>query len=164
MPRYTLNVNGRLETVDCDGDTPLLWVLRDFIDLTGPKFGCGQGHCGICTVHLAGRPVRSCLRPVASVGDAEVTTIEGLSGRVADALVDAWVEEDVSQCGYCQPGQIMTAAALLRSDPGPTETAVARAMDGVLCRCGTYLRVRAAIGRASARLQEAEGREGGTGG
>ncbi len=150
MPRYSLKVNGRAERVECDPDTPLLWVLRDLLGLRGTKYGCGEGLCGICTVHLDGIAAPSCQRDVASVGDAAVTTIEGLAEGGPHPLIDAWVDEDVSQCGFCQPGQIMAAAALLASHSPPDEDALAQAMDRVLCRCGTYLRIRRAILRTAA--------------
>jgi isoquinoline 1-oxidoreductase alpha subunit len=144
MP-FTLNVNGKATTVDVPGDMPLLWVLRDILNLKGTKFGCGIGACGACTVHLRGRAVRSCSTPVSTVGNAAVTTIEGLSTEGNHPLQRAWQELDVPQCGYCQSGQIMSAAALLATTPRPTDADINRAMDGNLCRCGTYVRIRAAI-------------------
>ena len=148
MP-FTLTVNGKATTVDVPGDMPLLWVLRDILNLKGTKFGCGIGQCGACTVHLRGRAVRSCSTAVSTVGNAAITTIEGLSGDGNHPLQRAWQEIDVPQCGYCQSGQIMTAAALLATNPKPTDTDINRAMDGNLCRCGTYVRIRAAIQRAA---------------
>jgi isoquinoline 1-oxidoreductase alpha subunit len=144
MP-FTLTVNGKATTVDVPGDMPLLWVLRDVLNLKGTKFGCGIGQCGACTVHLRGRAVRSCSTPVSSVGNAAITTIEGLSADGTHPLQKAWQELDVPQCGYCQSGQIMSAAALLETTPRPTDADINRAMDGNLCRCGTYVRIRAAI-------------------
>jgi isoquinoline 1-oxidoreductase alpha subunit len=144
-----LNVNGRDIEVDAEGDTPLLWVVRDTIGLTGTKFGCGAALCGACTVHLDGQPVRSCVVPVAAVGAQKVTTIEGLSPDRSHPVQKAWIELDVPQCGYCQSGQIMSAAALLTSTPKPTDADIDAAMAGNLCRCGTYQRIRAAIRRAA---------------
>jgi len=147
--RYEVNVNGRRETVDVASDTPLLWVLRETLSLTGTKFGCGVAQCGACTVHLNGKAVRSCVTPVSSVGGAAVTTIEGLSADGSHPVQRAWVAEDVPQCGYCQAGQLMSAAALLATTPSPTDTQIDAAMRGNLCRCGTYGRIRAAIHRAA---------------
>jgi isoquinoline 1-oxidoreductase alpha subunit len=144
MP-FTLNVNGKATTVDVPGDMPLLWVLRDVLNLKGTKFGCGIGACGACTVHLRGRAVRSCSTPLSTVGNAAITTIEGLSANGNHPLQIAWQELDVPQCGYCQSGQIMSAAALLATTPKPSDADINRAMDGNLCRCGTYVRIRAAI-------------------
>ena len=149
MSRFTLKVNGRARTVDVPGDTPLLWVLRDALGLVGTKFGCGIGACGTCTVLLDGEPVRSCATPVAAIGRAEVTTIEGLDAKGAHPLQRAWEELDVPQCGYCQAGQIMSAAALLAKHPEPSETQIEEAMAGNLCRCGTSLRIREGIHRAA---------------
>ena len=158
---FALHINGRDHTVDVDDDTPLLWVLRDGVDLKGTKFGCGAGLCGACTVHLDGAPVRSCMLPVASVGTSAVTTIEGIGDTPIGArLQRAWLDVDVVQCGYCQAGQIMSAAALLARNPAPSDGDIDAAMDGNLCRCGTYLRIREAIKRAAksdvgaARLQK----------
>jgi isoquinoline 1-oxidoreductase alpha subunit len=148
MP-ITLKVNGQSRTVDVPPDTPLLWVLRDALELPGTKFGCGIAQCGACTVHLRGTPVRSCTVPVSAVGDGEVTTIEGLSADGSHPTQRAWVELDVPQCGYCQAGQIMSAAALLARTPRPTDADIDAAMDGNLCRCGTYLRIRQAVHRAA---------------
>ena len=148
MASYTLKVNGETYTVDADSDTPLLWVLRDLLGLTGTKYSCGQGLCGACTVHQDGEAIRSCITPIAAIGDSEITTIEGLSPDGAHPLQLAWIEERVAQCGYCQPGQIMTAAALLAENPSPSDDDIDRAMSGALCRCGTYQRIRRAIHRA----------------
>jgi len=145
VPRYALTVNGKRSTVEADADTPLLWVLRDNLELTGTKFGCGIGQCGACTVHLAGSPVRSCSLPVSSVGSAPITTIEALSGSsVGRRLQQAWVERQVPQCGYCQSGQLMAAASLLSHSKNPTDRDIDEAMTNI-CRCGTYARIRAAI-------------------
>ena len=149
MP-FTLTVNGKASTVDVPGDMPLLWVLRDVLNLKGTKFGCGIGQCGACTVHLRGRAVRSCSTPMSTVGNAPITTIEGLSPEGNHPLQRAWQDIDVPQCGYCQSGQIMSAAALLASNPKPSDADINTAMNGNLCRCGTYTRIRAAIHRAAA--------------
>ena len=151
----SLMVNGRPVEVDADPDTPLLWVLRDHAGLTGTKFGCGQALCGACTVHVDGQPVRSCVTPAGSVANSQVTTIEGLSGDdVGKAVQAAWQTLDVVQCGYCQSGQIMTAAALLTENPKPTDADIDGALAGNICRCATYQRIRAAVHEA-ARLLEA---------
>ncbi len=145
----TLSVNDKDASVDVDPQTPLLWVLRDTLGLTGTKYGCGAALCGACTVHLAGEPVRSCVTPVSAVGARKVTTIEGLSAGRSHPLQKAWIELDVPQCGYCQSGQIMSAAALLAHNPQPTDAEIDVAMAGNVCRCGTYQRIRAAIHRAA---------------
>ena len=152
MPVYNLQVNGRMHKVDVDADTPMLWVLRDHLRLLGTKFGCGIGQCGACTVHVDGNAVRSCLLPVSSVKQSKLTTIEGLSSDGDHPLQKAWDEVDVPQCGYCQAGQIMTAAALLRKNPAPTAAQVEAAMHGNLCRCGAYHRIREAV-LAAARMK-----------
>jgi isoquinoline 1-oxidoreductase alpha subunit len=150
---FQVKVNGQSHNVDVDGNTPLLWVLRDTIGLTGTKFGCGVAQCGACTVFLDGKPLRSCVSPVSALGDAEVTTIEGLSGREAAAVQRAWVAHDVPQCGYCQSGQVMSAVALLREVKKPTDRDIDLAMSGNICRCATYVRIRAAI-KDAARVLE----------
>jgi isoquinoline 1-oxidoreductase alpha subunit len=149
MPIVTLTVNGLRRDVDAPPEMPLLWALRDVLSLTGTKFGCGVGACGACTVHLDGQPIRSCSLPIGSVGARAVTTIEGLSPDGRHRLQRAWIEEDVPQCGYCQAGQIMSAAALLAKTPSPTDLDIDQAMNGNLCRCGTYPRIRRAIHRAA---------------
>jgi isoquinoline 1-oxidoreductase subunit alpha len=148
MPTFTLNVNGKLKTVDAQEGTPLLWVLRDQLGLTGTKYGCGHGLCGACTVHIDGEATRSCVTPIDAVGGKKIVTIEGLTEDVHQPLIRAWVEDEVPQCGYCQPGQIMTAAALLAHNPHPTEAEIAEAMTDTLCRCGTQTRIRRAIHHA----------------
>lgn len=144
-----LDINGAVRDVEASADMPLLWVIRDLLQLTGTKFGCGVAQCGACTVHLDGKPVRACVTPVSAVGARKVTTIEGLSADGTHAVQRAWAEADVVQCGYCQSGQIMTAVALLRAKPEPTDTDIDAAMAGNVCRCGTYQRVREAIHLAS---------------
>ena len=144
-----LDVNGAVREVDTSGDMPLLWVLRDLLQLNGTKFGCGMAQCGACTVHLDGHPVRACVTPVSTVGDRKVTTIEGLSPDGSHPVQRAWAQADVVQCGYCQSGQIMTAVALLAQKPDPTDGDIDAALSGNICRCGTYVRVREAIHLAS---------------
>jgi len=148
MP-YTLKVNGKSVTVDVPGEMPLLWVLRDYLDLKGAKFGCGIARCGACTVHVGGTATRSCITPISNVGEAAITTIEGLSADGSHPIQKAWVDLDVAQCGYCQPGQIMSAAALLNRKPKPTDADIDNAMDGNLCRCTTYVRIRQAVRQAA---------------
>jgi isoquinoline 1-oxidoreductase alpha subunit len=148
MAAFSLRVNGTVRQVDADADTPLLWVLRDHVGLTGTKYGCGIGQCGACTVHLDGRAIHSCRTPVSDVGDKAITTIEGVSAAGLNAIQKAWVAEDVPQCGYCQSGQVMSATALLTSNPNPSDTDIDRAMTNI-CRCGTYERIRRAIHRAA---------------
>jgi len=148
----TFSVNGQARTVDADPDTPLLWVLRDELDLVGTRFGCGQALCGACTVHLDGTPVRSCQTALGDVGDAKIVTIEGVAGREAEAVRAAWTSLDVVQCGYCQSGQIMSAVALLAENKTPSDADIDAAMDGNVCRCATYHRIRAAIHDAARRL------------
>lgn len=149
MARFTLTVNGRDYPVDVPPDMPLLWVIRDIIGLTGTKFGCGVAQCGACTVHLDGRPVRSCSTAVSTVGSRDVQTIEGLSPSGDHPVQTAWIAEEVPQCGYCQSGQIMAAAALIARTSKPSDTDIDTAMTGIICRCGTYDRVRRAIHRAA---------------
>lgn len=149
MATFTLNINGKTQEVDVDPSTPMLWVLRDHLKLVGTKYGCGIAQCGACTIHLDGVAVRSCMLTVAAVGNQEVTTIEGLSELGDHPVQKAWLEEDVPQCGYCQAGQIMTAAALLKKNPNPTDAEIEMAMNGNLCRCGTYVRIRRAVKSAA---------------
>ena len=151
--KYTLNVNGTDKTVDVEPDTPLLWILRDELRLTGTKFGCGIAQCGACTVMLDNQPTRSCQATVDSIENAKITTIEGLTGKVAKAVQDAWVAIDVPQCGYCQSGQIMSATALLSETPKPTDEDINDAMSGNICRCATYVRIRQAIKDASKAME-----------
>ena len=149
----SLTINGQPTRVDAEPDTPLLWVLRDELNLTGTKFGCGMALCGACTVHLDGQPVRSCITPVAAVGAQKIATIESQAAtRVGKAVTDAWVKHDVAQCGYCQSGQVMSAVALLSQHPKPTDAQIDAAMAGNICRCGTYQRIRAAIHDAARAL------------
>lgn len=149
MATFNLSVNGQQHQVDVAPDTPILWVLREHLDLVGTKFGCGIAQCGACTVHLDGAAVRSCTLPISAVGDRSITTIEGLSEEGDHPVQQAWLEHDVPQCGYCQAGQIMTASAFLESNPSPTEEEVKEAMNGNICRCGTYLRIRKAVQTAA---------------
>jgi isoquinoline 1-oxidoreductase subunit alpha len=158
MP-YTINVNGTQRIVDVEADTPLLWVLRDELNLKGTKFGCGMSLCGACTVHIDGLPTRSCVTPISRVGDVAITTIEAIDAtEIGRRVKDAWLALDVMQCGYCQSGQVMTATALLNRIPRPTDEDIDRAMNGNLCRCATYVRIRAAIKQA-AGLPTADTRE-----
>jgi isoquinoline 1-oxidoreductase subunit alpha len=153
---FNLNINGKIMVADVEPDMPLLWTLRDALGILGPKFGCGMGLCGACTVHLDGVPIRSCIAPVSSVGSAMVTTIEGIGADPVGARVQAaWTDLDVAQCGYCQPGQIMSAVALIKSKPTPSDAEIDSAMNRNICRCATYTRIRAAIKRASAQKAEA---------
>jgi len=152
MAQYTLFVNGETKTVEVDPSTPMLWVLRDHLDLVGTKFGCGIAQCGACTIHLNGTAVRSCQLPVSAVGNGEVITIEGLSENGDHPVQLAWIKLDVPQCGYCQAGQIMTATALLKQNPNPTDEEIESAMAGNLCRCGTYVRIKKAVKDAAANL------------
>lgn len=149
MAKYNLKINGKARQVDVDPSTPVLWVLRDSLNMVGTKFGCGMAQCGACTVHLDGNAVRSCVLPVSAIGKQEITTIEGLSANGDHPVQKAWLEHDVAQCGYCQSGQIMSAAALLKSNPKPTDDVIDAAMSGNICRCGTYLRIKEAIKTAS---------------
>jgi isoquinoline 1-oxidoreductase alpha subunit len=152
MTTVSLNVNGHAHKVEVDPETPLLWVIRDDIGLTGTKFGCGVAQCGACTVHVDGQPARSCVTPATAVAGRKVTTIEGLQSRAARAVQKAWVDLDVVQCGYCQSGQIMSAAALLEQNPRPSDEDIDHAMAGNICRCATYVRIRAAIHHAAGQL------------
>ncbi len=145
MATYQLTVNGKAHQVEVDADTPVLWVLRDHLGLLGTKYGCGIAQCGACTIHLNGNAIRSCSLPVSAVGDKAITTIEGLSEKADHPLQNAWREYDVPQCGYCQAGQIMNAAAFLKNNPHPSESEIESAMHGNLCRCGTYNRIKSAI-------------------
>ena len=149
MANFNLNVNGESRQVDVDGDTPLLWVLREHLNLVGTKYGCGIAQCGSCTVHLDGNPTRACIIPVSAVGEKKVTTIEGLSEDGRHPVQVAWLEHDVPQCGYCQSGQIMSAAALISENKNPTDDDIDSAMQGNICRCGTYVRIKAAIKSAA---------------
>lgn len=149
MPEFQLSVNGARFSVTAEADTPLLWVLRDYLGLTGTRFGCGQGLCGACTVHLDGMPMRSCSLPLSAVGTQKITTIEGISAEGLHRVQEAWIAEQVPQCGYCQSGQIMSAVALLRDSPNPSDEEIDTAMQGNICRCGTYQRIRKAIKRAA---------------
>lgn len=152
MEDYSIAINGNKVSVQAEADMPLLWVLRDLLSMKGTKFGCGQALCGACTVHLDGQAVRSCSLPISQVGDGQITTIEGLSEKGDHPLQDAWVKHIVPQCGYCQGGQIMTAAALLAVNPSPSDSEIETAMEGNLCRCGTYNRIKEAILTASKSL------------
>jgi isoquinoline 1-oxidoreductase subunit alpha len=159
MAKHTLTVNGQKHTVEADSDTPLLWVIRDLVGLTGTKYGCGMAICGACTVHINGQPARSCSTPISSIkASQKITTIEGLSPDTNHAVQLAWIAEQVPQCGYCQSGQIMAAAALLRDKPAPTDADIDLAMSNNLCRCGTYPRIRAAIHRAAKTMREGTGK------
>jgi isoquinoline 1-oxidoreductase alpha subunit len=152
---FSIRVNGKTHSVDVDSDTPLLWVLRDVLGMTGTKFGCGMALCGACTVHIDGVATRSCITPVSSIGKSQITTIEAIGVTAAGAKIQkAWLDREVVQCGYCQSGQIMSASALLASKPHPTDSEIDAAMSGNICRCGTYLRIREAIKQAANRLGE----------
>lgn len=153
MATFSLNVNGKKQAVDVDPATPVLWVLRDHLNLVGTKFGCGIAQCGACTIHLDGTAVRSCQLPVSVIGEKAITTIEGLSEKGDHPVQKAWLEHDVPQCGYCQAGQIMSAAALLKENPTPTDAQIETAMNGNICRCGTYVRIKAAVKTASKNLK-----------
>ncbi len=155
MAIYNLNINGKKTTVEAEPDTPLLWVVRDSAGLKGTKFGCGMALCGACTIHLDGQPIRSCITPVSSLKkSAKITTIEGVADHAGKAVQDAWVELQVPQCGYCQSGQIMSAVALLKSNPTPSDADIDTAMSGNICRCGTYPRIRAAVHKAAAAMKK----------
>lgn len=155
MKKYTLNINKKLVAFEADPDTPLLWVIRDYAELKGTKFGCGMGLCGACTVHLDGQPIRSCQTPISTVkASNKITTIEGISANIDHAVQKAWIEEQVPQCGYCQSGQIMSAVALLKAKPNPTDEDIDTFMSGNICRCGTYDRIRKAIHKAAKSQKE----------
>ncbi len=149
MPTYNLKINGQTKTVDVQEDTPMLWVLRDHLKLVGTKFGCGIAQCGACTIHVDGTAVRSCQTPISAASDYKITTIEGLSENGDHPVQKAWLEIDVPQCGYCQAGQIMNASALLKANPNPTDEEIDAVMDGNICRCGTYTRIKKAIKSAA---------------
>lgn len=149
MAKYSLKINGKIRQLDVDPSTPMLWVLRDHLDMPGTKYGCGIAQCGACTVHLNGMAVRSCQLPISAVGKEAITTIEGLSATGEHPVQKAWLEHDVAQCGYCQSGQMMSAASLLKTNPKPTDEDIDLAMSGNICRCGTYLRIKEAIKSAA---------------
>ncbi|GAB2631929.1 (2Fe-2S)-binding protein [Emticicia sediminis] len=149
MAKYNLKINGKTQQVDVDPSTPMLWVLRDHLNMPGTKFGCGMAQCGACTIHLDGNATRSCVLPVSAIGKSAITTIEGISENGTHPVQKAWLEHDVAQCGYCQSGQIMSATALLKSNPKPTDEDIDNAMSGNICRCGTYLRIKEAIKTAA---------------
>lgn len=151
MAAFNLKINGKDHTVDVDPTTPILWVLRDHLGLVGTKFGCGIAQCGACTIHVDGSATRSCQIPVSVIGNNEITTIEGLSEKGDHPVQKAWLEHDVPQCGYCQAGQVMTASALLKNNPNPTDTEIEEAMNGNICRCGTYTRIKAAVKTAASQ-------------
>lgn len=152
MATYSLNVNGKTHQVEADPDTPILWVLRDNLNLVGTKYGCGIAQCGACTIHFNGNAIRSCSLPVSAIGTSEIVTIEGLAAKADHALQEAWREHDVPQCGYCQAGQIMNAASLLAKNPNPSDEEIDVEMQGNLCRCGTYNKIKAAIKTAATNL------------
>lgn len=152
MAQFNLSVNGKSQVVDVDPNTPLLWVLRDHLNLVGTKYGCGVAACGACTVHINGKSTRSCILPVSTIADKKITTIEGLSDDGSHALQLAWMEHDVPQCGYCQAGQLMSAASLLKENKNPSDEEIEAAMEGNICRCGTYVRIKAAIKTASKNM------------
>jgi len=149
MAEYNIRVNGKNQTVDVDPSTPVLWVLRDHLDLVGTKYGCGIAQCGACTIHIDGVAMRSCITPISAIGDQKITTIEGLSQNADHAIQKAWLAHDVPQCGYCQAGQIMSASALLDENPTPSDDEIDAAMNGNICRCGTYTRIKKAIKTAA---------------
>lgn len=149
MAKYNLKINGKIQKVEADPTTPMLWVLRDHLDMQGTKYGCGVAQCGACTIHLNGSAMRSCQLPVSAVGKGAITTIEGLSEKGDHPVQKAWLEHDVAQCGYCQAGQIMSAASLLKSNPNPSDADIENFMSGNICRCGTYTRIKAAIKTAA---------------
>ncbi len=149
MAQFTIKINGKKQQVDVSPDTPMLWVIRDHFNLPGTKYGCGIAQCGACTIHLDGMATRSCTIPISAIGDKTITTIEGLSEKGDHPVQKAWIEHDVAQCGYCQAGQIMSASALLSEKPNPTDSEIENAMNGNICRCGTYVRIKAAIKTAA---------------
>jgi len=152
MATFEISINGKQHQIEATPDTPILWVLRDHANLVGTKYGCGIGQCGACTVHLNGVAIRSCSLPISAVEDKPITTIEGLSADGTHPLQKAWIDHDVPQCGYCQAGQIMNAAALLKDNPSPSDAEIDKAMNGNICRCGTYVRIKAAIKSASSKI------------
>ncbi|MEO1259273.1 MAG: (2Fe-2S)-binding protein [Bacteroidota bacterium] len=152
MAIFNLNINGKKQQFDVDPDTPILWVLRDHADLVGTKYGCGIAQCGACTIHVEGMAMRSCNLPISNLEGKSITTIEGLSEKGDHPVQQAWIEHDVPQCGYCQAGQIMTAASLLNDNPNPDDATIAAAMNGNICRCGTYTRIRAAVKTAASKM------------
>ncbi len=154
MAQYTIEINGTTKTIEAEPDTPLLWVIRDNLQMMGTKYGCGKALCGSCTVHVNGTAARSCSIPISAIEDKQVTTIEGLGQNGLHVVQKAWMAEDVPQCGFCQSGQIMAAAALLSKNSNPTDTEIETAMDGNICRCGTYVRIRKAIRRATKEMQK----------
>ncbi|MDG1163786.1 MAG: (2Fe-2S)-binding protein [Porticoccaceae bacterium] len=154
--KISLNINGAMQQVDADSDTPLLWVIRDNIELTGTKYGCGVAQCGACTVHLNGQPIRSCSMPIGAIGDQKITTIEGLQSKQSEAIQAAWDELAVAQCGYCQSGQIMSAAALLKANVNPNDDDINGAMSGNICRCATYKRIRDGVKLAAQKINAVE--------
>ena len=149
----TVTINGEKKTIDVESDTPILWALRDHLQMTGTKFGCGVAQCGACTVHLNGQPIRGCVTPISAAADAEITTVEGVSGKAAAAVKNAWKSIDVPQCGYCQSGQIMSAVALLKQNDNPSDADIDAGMQGNICRCATYVRIRKAIKMAGKELR-----------
>jgi isoquinoline 1-oxidoreductase alpha subunit len=156
MNKYELTINGKRLTIDAEPDMPLLWVLRDLVGLTGTKYSCGAGYCGACTVHKDGNPIRACITPISTIKSASITTIEALAhGNQLHPVQQAWIDEQVAQCGYCQPGQIMSAVALLAKNPAPSDHDIDEAMKGNLCRCGSYPRIRKAVHLAAQRLRDA---------
>jgi isoquinoline 1-oxidoreductase alpha subunit len=158
MAKYTLNINGKAHTIEAEPDMPLLWAIRDIVGLTGTKFGCGMSQCGACTVHLNGQAIRSCSTAVGNIKKGKITTIEGLSADTNHIVQQAWIAEQVPQCGYCQSGQIMSAVALLKAKPNPTDDEIDTYMSGNLCRCGTYQRIRKAIHRSADMIKENGGK------
>lgn len=158
MTKFTININGKPTKLEAEPNMPLLWALRDVVGLTGTKYGCGMSQCGACTVHLDGKPVRSCSIPLSNVKKSKITTIEGLSANTSHVVQQAWIAEQVPQCGYCQSGQIMSAVALLKTNPNPTDADIDTAMSGNLCRCGTYQRIKKAIHLAADMLKENGGK------